>query len=229
MSLLLQALQKAAKSREEGEVDLSRPTNWRWRTNWRWNRRPSASRAHQESSASPTSAQAATVVQAGSVPAFDAMDYAREHYMLSLCRRRDSICRRIWDLCLRAAEPAVSSFDASPVTRGGSPGAPDCRLERTATTGRCKDQRNAREHDHVRRQCRTASAAAAATGSTAAASDRGARARITINRLTNRSPKLRWSGNRRPRKPFPPAATKPAPPVRVGTSWQMQAIRSRRS
>lgn len=83
MSLLLQALQKAAKSREEGEVDLSvdelamadelalEPT-------------PSASRIHPESPASPTSAQAATVVQAGSVPAFDALEYAREHYMLSL-------------------------------------------------------------------------------------------------------------------------------------------------
>ncbi|MBI3527597.1 MAG: tetratricopeptide repeat protein [Betaproteobacteria bacterium] len=83
MSLLLQALQKAAKSREEGEVDLSvdalamadelalEPTL-------------SAPRTHQDSPESPTSAQAATVVQAGSVPAFDALDYAREHYMLSL-------------------------------------------------------------------------------------------------------------------------------------------------
>ena len=83
MSLLLQALQKAAKNREEGEVDLSadalamadelalEPT-------------PSAPRTHPDSPASPTSAQAATVVQAGSVPAFDALEYAREHYMLSV-------------------------------------------------------------------------------------------------------------------------------------------------
>lgn len=83
MSLLLQALQKAAKSREEGEVDPSvdalamadelelEPT-------------PSALRAQQDAPAPPTSAQAATVVQAGSVPAFDPLDYAREHYMLSL-------------------------------------------------------------------------------------------------------------------------------------------------
>lgn len=83
MSLLLQALQKAAKSREEGEVDLSvdalamadelalEPT-------------PSAPRAQQDAPAPPTSAQAATVVQAGSVPAFDPLDYAREHYMLTL-------------------------------------------------------------------------------------------------------------------------------------------------
>ena len=82
MSLLLQALQKAAKSREEAEVDLSvdelamadelalEPT-------------PSAPRTHQDSPASPTSAQAATLVQAGSVPAFDPLDYAREHYMLT--------------------------------------------------------------------------------------------------------------------------------------------------
>lgn len=83
MSLLLQALQKAAKSREEGEVDPSvdalamadelelEPT-------------PSALRAQQDAPAPPTSAQAATVVQAGSVPAFDPLDYAREHYMLTL-------------------------------------------------------------------------------------------------------------------------------------------------
>jgi Flp pilus assembly protein TadD len=82
MSLLLQALQKAAKSREEGEIELSadalamadelslEPT-------------PSAPRAKQDASATPTSAQAATVVQAGSVPAFDPLDYAREHYMLT--------------------------------------------------------------------------------------------------------------------------------------------------
>src|SRR5258706_1192963 len=83
MSLLLQALQKAAESREEGEVDLSsdalpmsdelalEPT-------------PPAPRAQRDAPAPPTSAQAATVVQAGSVPAFDPLDYAREHYMLTI-------------------------------------------------------------------------------------------------------------------------------------------------
>ena len=82
MSLLLQALQKAAKNREEGEVDLSadalamadelalEPT-------------PAAPRTHQDSPASPTSAQAATLMQAGKVPAFDPMEYAREHYMVT--------------------------------------------------------------------------------------------------------------------------------------------------
>jgi len=83
MSLLLQALQKAAKSREEGEVDLSagalsmsdelalEPT-------------PPAPRTQRDAPTPPTSAQAATVVQAGSVPAFDPLDYAREHYMLTI-------------------------------------------------------------------------------------------------------------------------------------------------
>ena len=83
MSLLLQALQKAAKSREEGEVDLS-ADELSMADELALEPTPSASRAHQESPASPTSAQAATVVQAGSVPTFDALDYAREHYMLSL-------------------------------------------------------------------------------------------------------------------------------------------------
>jgi Tfp pilus assembly protein PilF len=82
MSLLLQALQKAAKNREEGEVDLSadalamadelalEPT-------------PSAPRTREDAPASPTSAQAATVMQAGRVPGFDPVEYAREHYMLT--------------------------------------------------------------------------------------------------------------------------------------------------
>jgi Tfp pilus assembly protein PilF len=81
MSLLLQALQKAAKSREEGEADLtaddltladSMPPE------------PAPSRADQGAPATPTSAQAATVVQASSVPVFDPLDYAREHYMLTI-------------------------------------------------------------------------------------------------------------------------------------------------
>ena len=83
MSLLLQALQKAAKSREEGETDPSvdtlaldelelEPT-------------PSAPRTQQEAAFAPASAQAAaTLVQASSVPRFDALDYAREHYMLTV-------------------------------------------------------------------------------------------------------------------------------------------------
>jgi tetratricopeptide (TPR) repeat protein len=80
MSLLLQALQKAAKSREEGEGEPG-----------------SASAANELALApiaseptlqdemppsSPTPAQAATVVQAGRTPGFDAMDYARDHQMI---------------------------------------------------------------------------------------------------------------------------------------------------
>ncbi|MBC8007078.1 MAG: tetratricopeptide repeat protein [Prolixibacteraceae bacterium] len=82
MSLLLQALQKAAKSREESDVDVSvdgltvadelalEPS--------------SSPLREQEVGASHTFAQAATVVQAGSIPAFDPLDYAREHYMLTI-------------------------------------------------------------------------------------------------------------------------------------------------
>ena len=82
MSLLLQALQKAAKSRNEGEVDLSADVQ-AMADELELEPTPSASRTHQEASAAPTSAQAATLVQAGSVPAFDPLDYAREHYMLT--------------------------------------------------------------------------------------------------------------------------------------------------
>lgn len=82
MSLLLQALQKAAKSREEGEVDLS-VDELAMASELSLESTASTPRMQQEASSSPTSAQAATVVQAGSVPAFDPMDYVREHYMLS--------------------------------------------------------------------------------------------------------------------------------------------------
>ncbi|MEO8156965.1 MAG: tetratricopeptide repeat protein [Betaproteobacteria bacterium] len=83
MSLLLQALQKAAKSREEGEVDLQVDA---LSLGDELSLEPSPSRPHaqQEISASPTSAQAAMLVQAASMPGFDPMDYAREHYMLAI-------------------------------------------------------------------------------------------------------------------------------------------------
>src|SRR5215475_13241012 len=84
MSLLLQALQKAAKSREEGDVDLSADA---LAMDDELSLEPSVSptRAIPESVSSPPagSAKAATVVQAGSIPAFSPMDYAREHYMLT--------------------------------------------------------------------------------------------------------------------------------------------------
>jgi tetratricopeptide (TPR) repeat protein len=82
MSLLLQALQKAAKSREESEADL--PVDaLAMADELELEPAPSVPRTRQEATAPPTSAQAATIVQAGSVPTFDPLDYAREHYMLT--------------------------------------------------------------------------------------------------------------------------------------------------
>src|ERR1700682_297666 len=82
MSLLLQALQKAAKSREEGEVELSaEPTAMK--DEFTLEPASPVARVHAEAPPSPTSAQAATLVRAGSAPGFDLLDYAREHYMLS--------------------------------------------------------------------------------------------------------------------------------------------------
>ena len=82
MSLLLQALQKAAKSREEGDVDLS-GEELSMSDELALEPSPSIPRTSQDPPSAPTSAQAATVIQAGTVPAFDPMDYAREHYMLT--------------------------------------------------------------------------------------------------------------------------------------------------
>ena len=81
MSLLLQALQKAAKSREESDVDVS-VDGVTMADELALEPASSPLRA-QEAPASHTFAQAATVVQAGSIPAFDPLDYAREHYMLT--------------------------------------------------------------------------------------------------------------------------------------------------
>jgi Tfp pilus assembly protein PilF len=81
MSLLLQALQKAAKSREEVEGEPgSGPAAADQLT-----LEPMASEPtlrDEMPSHSPTPAQAATVVQASRVPAFDPIDYARDHYMI---------------------------------------------------------------------------------------------------------------------------------------------------
>lgn len=82
MSLLLEALQKASKNRDEAKAgttgDLTamadelslEPTM-------------SAPDALPDSAGSPTAAQAATLLQARSVPGFNVLDYAREHYMIS--------------------------------------------------------------------------------------------------------------------------------------------------
>ena len=80
MSLLLQALQKAAKSRE-GDADVAAPLP---ATDLALEPASPAPRNRQEASAlSATPAQAATLMQAASVPAFDPLDYAREHYMIT--------------------------------------------------------------------------------------------------------------------------------------------------
>jgi Flp pilus assembly protein TadD len=82
MSLLLQALQKAAKSRQAGDPDLS-VEEMSMSDELALEPSPAPHRTSQEPHSAPTSAQAATVVQAGRLPAFDPIDYAREHYMLT--------------------------------------------------------------------------------------------------------------------------------------------------
>ena len=82
MSLLLQALQKAAKSREEveGEPAGSTPEGGD-----RLALEPIGSEPtfrDEMPPHSPTPAQAATVVQASRLPAFDPVGYARDHYMI---------------------------------------------------------------------------------------------------------------------------------------------------
>ena len=80
MSLLLQALQKAAKTREgDAEEAAALPATALALEP----AAPAARNRHETSAPAPTPAQAATLVQAASVPAFDPFDYAREHYMLS--------------------------------------------------------------------------------------------------------------------------------------------------
>lgn len=81
MSLLLQALQKAAKSREEVEGEPGSGSTAADQLTLE----PMASEPtlrDEMPSHSPTPAQAATVVQASRVPAFDPIDYARDHYMI---------------------------------------------------------------------------------------------------------------------------------------------------
>lgn len=90
MSLLLQALQKAAKSREEGEADLTAEDIAMAGELSLEPDVPARSSTRESASApvSPASAQAATVIQAQAggvpVPGFSPMDYAREHYMLAI-------------------------------------------------------------------------------------------------------------------------------------------------
>jgi len=81
MSLLLQALQKAAKTREDSEGE---PASTRGAAD-QLALEPIGSEPtlHDEMpSHSPTPAQAATVVQASRMPPFDPINYARDHYMI---------------------------------------------------------------------------------------------------------------------------------------------------
>lgn len=81
MSLLLQALQKASKSREDGEGEPGSASGAADQLALE----PIASEPllrDEMPNHSPTPAQAATVVQASRMPPFDPIGYAREHYMI---------------------------------------------------------------------------------------------------------------------------------------------------
>ena len=81
MSLLLQALQKAAKSREEGEGEpKAAPPVAGELTLDPMHSEPTLQEEMPDSP--PTQAQAATVVQAGRTPGFDPIDYVRDHQMI---------------------------------------------------------------------------------------------------------------------------------------------------
>lgn len=82
MSLLLQALQKASKTREHGEGE---PDSGPGEPD-QLALEPIASEPllrDEMANPSPTPAQAATVVQASRMPPFDPIGYAREHYMIA--------------------------------------------------------------------------------------------------------------------------------------------------
>jgi len=81
MSLLLQALQKASKSREHGEGEPGSASDAADQLALE----PIASEPllrDEMPDHSPTPAQAATVVQASRMPPFDPIGYARDHYMI---------------------------------------------------------------------------------------------------------------------------------------------------
>jgi len=81
MSLLLQALQKAAKTREDSEGE--RGSGPAAADQLALEPLASEPTLRDESPIhSPTSAQAATVVQASRMPPFDPIGYARDHYMI---------------------------------------------------------------------------------------------------------------------------------------------------
>jgi len=125
---LLQALQKAAKSRDEGEVDLS---VGELAMADELALEPTLPRAHQEAPAPPTSAQAATLVQAGSVPRFDPLDYAREHYMLTFIGAAFVFAAGYGAYVymqvnrpFRSSAPAAAPVAAAPIAQAPSANAP---------------------------------------------------------------------------------------------------------
>ena len=86
MSLLLQALQKASKNRNEGEEPGPDPLDSEELSLEPIGRpEPVVQRDREEAPlavASSTPAHAAALIQARSAPGFDPVDYAREHYMI---------------------------------------------------------------------------------------------------------------------------------------------------
>jgi len=123
MSLLLQALQKASKSRDEATAEVS-PDAMSLEDELALEPSAPASRGRQEASPPPTSAYAATVVQAGSVPTFDPLDYAREHYMLTFVGLAILVAIAYGTyVYLQVARP-FRNFSPGPIPTAASPAPP---------------------------------------------------------------------------------------------------------
>jgi Tfp pilus assembly protein PilF len=83
MSLLLQALQKAAKTRDGAEGEQNPGAGTGEDLSLEPISEPRLGSDDAPARPGPSSAQAATVMRASEAPAFSAIDWAREHYMLS--------------------------------------------------------------------------------------------------------------------------------------------------
>ncbi len=82
MSLLLEALQKASKNRDEANAEITGDIT-EMADELALEPTLSAPDVLPDPAGSPTAAQAATLLQARSAPGFNVLDYAREHYMIS--------------------------------------------------------------------------------------------------------------------------------------------------
>ena len=82
MSLLLEALQKASKNRDEANAETTGDLT-EMADELTLEPTLSAPDVLPDPADSPTAAQAATLLQARSAPGFNVLDYAREHYMIS--------------------------------------------------------------------------------------------------------------------------------------------------